>query len=107
MSYEYEINLKNISDLNAVLDAFQDVSLASGISCFKDFGVIYIKDPNIFSSWKYDVAIFSKEAHLEISLVGWSSRLYGVFKRVLGGLDFNIIDDDLEEEITLEEMFRI
>lgn len=107
MSYEYTINFEKISDLKNALDALRIFSSEAGVLYFNESGAIYMKDLGISSSWKYDIALFVKESHLDISLVGWSSRLFDVFERALDSFHFHILDEDLGVEISLETMFRI
>ena len=106
MSYEYSIHFEKTSDLKNALDALRIFSLEAGLLYFKESGVIYVKDLGSSSSWKYDIALFLKESHVDVSLVGWSACLYDVFDRALDGLHFHIFDDDFGTEISLGAMFR-
>jgi len=107
MSFEYTLKILSnksiplISNLEKVLDG----------GCLTYFhrpdGQFLIKDPSISSSWNYDISI-KKETHgdFHIALVGWSLPIYQVFKEALKGQIYEIYDDDADEKISIENLFR-
>lgn len=107
MSFEYLIINKN-GDSGSLFDF-----VANGINgnrvvelmCFNDS--IKMKDVTLGGAWDYDVRLIRQGDNVSVILVGWSCSLYNVLHSALSGAAYQIFDEDSEEIISIEKMFRM
>jgi hypothetical protein len=106
MSFEYTIEIKPAMRLDEIISKIENLSAIKGFLHFRENGILYIKDPAISSSWRYDIFFLKKETKIEVSLNGWSKGLHDLLKCALDALQYVILDDD-GEPISLKKLFRI
>jgi hypothetical protein len=106
MSYEYLIQCKD-DDLDLVFKAIIDAAVFGAVKFELRNEKLFLKDVDLPSTWSYDVSIKKDRDGLQVVLVGWSVALYEVFKKAMQGFDFEVLDEDTEENVSLENLFRI
>lgn len=107
MSYEYTLSLKMDDSVQKIIHGIKKFSEINRIVCFGKGEKLLLKDPSIKSSWDYDVSITNGSGCLKLAVVGWSETLFAVVKASVEGVSYSVVDDDTDEIISLEQVFRL
>lgn len=107
MSYEYLVRCQ-CNDVDSLFKSINDAA-SENFRIEKKLidGKIFLKDRSLPSTWSYDVSIKRGSDGIQVVLVGWSFILYDFFKRAVQGFDIEVLDEDTEEKISIENLFRI
>ncbi|QIL80519.1 hypothetical protein G7047_11855 [Diaphorobacter sp. HDW4A] len=106
MSYEYTIlnkdsKIDNLFDfISGELHGVVEIDVHQAEN-FLDF-----KDVELGGTWSYDVRLIRSASDVRVILVGWSAKLCNAFLFLLAGVEYEVFDDDSENLISIEEMFR-
>lgn len=107
MSYEYTLNFNSDESWEKIIHGIEKFSEINQVLCFSKGENLLLKDPAIRSSWNYDVSITKGGGCLKLAVVGWSETLFTVVKASIEGVSYFIVDDDTDEVISLEQVFRL
>ncbi|MFM9924404.1 hypothetical protein VLK31_15525 [Variovorax sp. H27-G14] len=103
MSDEFTLRLHGENSASAFIQLLGESEFCAN----KSEKAISLKDKKIKSAGRYDIGVQKiSNSDLFLDRLFYSKDLYDLFKKTIGGRPYIIIDD-IDENISLEEMFGI